>query len=206
MTNTDKIIGAVQTVWEALQGAHPDLPDVIVAIDTTGARHNLGYPEGKVIGAPVPPELPVHIDTIRAGAMPVMEHVVHVATHALCNVRGVSETSNRGTRHNKKFAAMARELGGQWPDGEPPHPVKGFSPVPVTGEAMPGMAAYVEALGRVLAKVDGLEELADTAPRGKSGTRMSLECGCGRTLQMGRRVAGLGAVICGICKEEFTER
>lgn len=207
MSDTSKLIAAVATVWDALRERHSDLPEVMAVIDTTGAPHDLRWPDadGKIHGVPTPPELAVHVDTVRQGGRAVVEHLLHVATHALCRVRGVSETSNRGRRHNRKFAAMAQELGGQWPDGEPPHSVRGFSPVPVTDPAMADMSPYVSALDTVIEQAgSALDDLA--TPPAPAKNRVYLECGCGRTLQMGPRVAAMGPVICGVCREEFTER
>ncbi|AUG87156.1 hypothetical protein HOS58_gp24 [Streptomyces phage Attoomi] len=131
-----RVLAAIETVWEVLQESHPELPDVYVIVDRAGARHALAWPEN--LEPDMRPELPIHQDAIRAGARSTLEAILHVATHALCHVRGISETSNRGMRHNKHFRAVAEELGMKWPEGEPPHPTKGFSPVPLTPEAVNG--------------------------------------------------------------------
>lgn len=204
MTDTSRIIAAVATVWDHLRRSHPELPEVAVVIHTTGAPHNLRYAEeeGRIHGVATPPELAIHVDTVRNGGRAVIECVIHMATHALCTARGVSETSNRGRRHNQKFAAMAVELGGHWPDGQSPHPVKGYSPVPISETAMAAMAPYVEALDTVISQVGDLDMA--TRPAGRSGNRLTLRCECGRTLLMGKRVAGQGPVVCGVCRSEFT--
>ncbi|MFE5616280.1 hypothetical protein [Streptomyces sp. NPDC056524] len=131
-----RIIAALETAWEVLQERHPELPNVYAVVDESGARHNLVTPDR--LEADGRMELPVHRDAIAAGPQSTLEAVLHVATHALCQVRGISETSNRGMRHNKRFPAVAVELGMKWPEGQAPHPTKGFSPVPLTSEAVKG--------------------------------------------------------------------
>ncbi|MGP3940498.1 hypothetical protein [Streptomyces sp. 6N106] len=203
MTDTARIIAAISTVWDALRDRHPELPAVSVALTTTGAPHALRYPEdtGTIRGADTP-ELEIHVDTVETGSRAVMECVIHMATHALCDVRGVAATSNRGRRHNQKFAVMAEIFGGHWPHGQPPHPVKGYSPVPVTDRALEDMAAYVAALDTVIGQAD---LSAVERPTGKGSSRVLLRCECGRTAYMGPRVAAIAPVICGRCGKEFQE-
>ncbi|MGW7270801.1 hypothetical protein ACWGH5_09800 [Streptomyces sp. NPDC054864] len=204
-TDGPRIIAAIETAWEVLQESHPELPDVYVIVDNAGARHNLVTPDR--LEADMRLELPVHRDAIAAGPRAVLEAVLHVATHALCQVRGVSETSNRGMRHNKHFRDAAVELGMKWPTGEPPHATKGFSPVPLTPEAESGYAPLVAALGKSL---DGVVVgVAESPAKGKSGTRLTLQCECTdpvRTFQIGPRIASVGPIVCGVCGAEFTER
>lgn len=202
MTDTLRILAALETVWDALRERHPDLPAVRVAIDKTGARHDLVYPEDHIT-SDRRPELAVSADTIRKGGRAVIEHLLHVATHALADARGVSATSNRGRRHNQKFAAMATFVGGHWPDGQSPHPVKGYSPVPVREDTWTELEPYVSAVDTVLATANDLSELS--APAGRGSSRLILACQCPRKIQVGKRVAAQGPIICGVCESEFTE-
>lgn len=210
MTDTSKIIAAVATVWEALRERHPELPEVSVAVATTGAPHDLRYEErDRLTGVPTPPELAVTVDTLAEGADAVLDHLLHVATHALCAARGIVETNNRGRRHNAKFAAMARELGCEWPAGQNADRVRGFSPVPVTDEARAAMRPYAVAIEQVLQEAGPIEELAKPVDPVRAATgRVTLLCHCDerRTFQIGRRVAAKGPIICGVCREEFAER
>ncbi|MEV8056562.1 hypothetical protein AB0P37_08545 [Streptomyces antimycoticus] len=203
MTDTARIIAAIATVWDALRDRHPELPSVTVALTTTGAPHTLLYPEetGTIYGSDEP-ELYIHMDTVAAGGHSVIECILHMATHALCDVRGVSATSNRGIRHNQKFAIMAELVGGHWPSGQPPHRVRGYSPVPVTDRTLEDMAAYVTALDTVIGQTD---LSAVERPTSKATSRVTLRCECGRTAQMGKRVAAIAPVICGRCGKEFVE-
>ncbi len=199
-----RVIAAIETVWEVLQETHPELPDVYVVIDTSGARHNLAWPE--TLKSDMRPELPVHRNTVEAGSKPVLECLLHLATHALCYAREVPETTNRGMRHNKRFRDVARELGMEWPQGEPPHPSRGFSPIPLTAEAEKGYLPLLVALEKAL---KGMGRAMPEPPvKGRSGTRITLQCACTpvRTFQIGTRIAAVGPIVCGVCGVEFSEK
>ncbi|MEU7200256.1 hypothetical protein [Streptomyces sp. NPDC045470] len=173
-----------------------------VVIEASGARHNLTWPEqdGRLVGNP---ELPVIATTLKDGPRATLEHILHVATHALCYVRGISETSNRGQRHNKRFREMAGELGMQWPKGDPPHGVKGFSPVPLAHGTLEALQPLLACLADALTEVGSL--VTAEPVKGRSGARLNLVCACGRKMQMGRRVFDQGPVLCGVCKKPFSE-
>jgi hypothetical protein len=201
-----RILAALETAWEVLQANHPELPDVYVGVVTEGSPHNLAQPDK--LETDMRPELRVHRDTIVEGPPAVLEAILHVATHALCQVRGVSETSNRGMRHNKHFRAVAEELGLAWPVGESPHPTKGYSPMRLTDETVAGYAPLLAALGKAL---DGVVLGVDRhdAPRSRTGTRLTLQCECTdpvRTFQIGPRIASLGGIRCEVCGALFTEK
>ncbi|WP_338932648.1 hypothetical protein WEB32_29735 [Streptomyces netropsis] len=199
-----RVIAAIETAWEVLRESHPELPDVYVSVDNEGARHNLAWPEK--LESDMKPELPIHRDTVLAGPEAVLDAILHVATHALCHARGISETTNRGRRHNKRFREVAEELGMAWPAGEPPHTTRGFSPIPLTPEATEGYAPLVAALGTTLEGV--ALEVPEAPAKGKSGSRVTLQCRCvpARTFQIGPRVAAAGPILCGVCGKEFVEK
>lgn len=207
MTDTAKVLAAIETVWDDFRVHRPELPAVVVGIDMRGRKHALDYREATVTDDHVPPLLEVPLPCVRQGGRAVVEHLLHVATHCLCDVRGVSATTNRGRRHNGKFASVARDMGCEWPDGRSPDPVMGYAPVPVTAAMWADMAPYVTVIDRVLDRSRAVAELEEAAKRtAGSGTRLSMGCGCGRTIQVGPRVAAMGPVICGVCHEEFRAR
>src|SRR5512135_2801935 len=91
--------------------------------------------------------------------------MLHEAAHALATRRGIKDTSAAGNRyHNKRFVALAAELGLRGPDT--PDKVTGWSDCTLTGQ--PAFAAYVG----VAAAIDGarLPFLVDPAiPAGPGG-------------------------------------
>jgi hypothetical protein len=106
--------------------------------------------------------------------------MLHEAAHALAAVRGIRDTSAEGNRyHNKRFVALAAELGLRGPDR--PDKVIGWSVCRITDETA---AAYAAAIGAIDAA--GLPYLPG-APLIAAGG------GTGKD----------GPVICGLCREPF---
>src|SRR5947208_20920 len=57
------------------------------------------------------PEVFVGGEGLARGAVDVLGTLLHEATHALAHVRGIKDTSRQGRYHNRRFAALAGELG-----------------------------------------------------------------------------------------------
>ena len=124
-----RIIAALERAWAAIQDQHPDVPDVVIV---TGAGSNQkGTPEGYRLRGhhwperwvldghdrPRAPELFIAGELLSAGGRAVVEVMLHEAAHALATRRGIKDTSAAGNRyHNKRFVALAAELGLRGPD------------------------------------------------------------------------------------------
>jgi hypothetical protein len=144
-----RIIAALEHAWAAIQDQHPDVPDVVIV---TGAGSNQkGTPEGyRLRGHHWPqrwvldgqdgqraPELFIAGELLSAGGRAVLEVMLHEAAHALATRRGIKDTSAAGNRyHNKRFVALAAELGLHSPDT--PDKVTGWSGCTLTDEAAAG--------------------------------------------------------------------
>ena len=125
-----RIITALEQAWAAIRARHPEVPDVVIV---TGAGSNQkGLPEGyRLRGHHWPerwvtdpaeqrrmPELFVAGELLAAGGRAVLEVMLHEAAHALAVVRGIRDTSAEGNRyHNKRFVALATEMGLPGPSG-----------------------------------------------------------------------------------------
>ena len=67
------------------------------------------------------------------GPRAVVEVMLHEAAHALATRRGIKDTSAAGNRyHNKRFVALAAELGLRGPDV--PDKITGWSNCTLTGQ------------------------------------------------------------------------
>ena len=141
-----RIIAALERAWAAIQDQHPDVPDVVIV---TGAGSNQkGTPEGYRLRGhhwperwildgqdqPRAPELFIAGELLSAGGRAVVEVMLHEAAHALATLRGIKDTSAAGNRyHNKRFVALAAELGLRGPDV--PDKITGWSDCTLTGQA-----------------------------------------------------------------------
>jgi hypothetical protein len=71
--------------------------------------------------------------------------MLHEAAHALATRRGIKDTSAAGNRyHNKRFAALAAELGLRGPDV--PDKITGWSDCTLTGQD--SYDSYADVAGR----------------------------------------------------------
>jgi hypothetical protein len=119
-----RTIAALEHAWAAIQDQHPDVPDVVIV--TGAGSHQKGTPEGyRLRGHHWPerwilqrhdgqrvPELFIAGELLSAGGRAVLEVMLHEAAHALATRRGIKDTSAQGNRyHNKRFVALAAELG-----------------------------------------------------------------------------------------------
>ena len=171
-----RIIAALEHAWAAIQDTHPDVPDVVIV---TGAGSNQkGTPEGYqlrghhwperwVLGGqdqPRAPELFVAGELLAAGGRAVVEVMLHEAAHALATKRGIKDTSAAGNRyHNKRFVALAAELGLRGPDV--PDKITGWSHCTLHGQAAYDAWAEVTA-GIDAARLPFLVDLARPARHG----------------------------------------
>ncbi|CAO0828610.1 hypothetical protein SMICM17S_05177 [Streptomyces microflavus] len=115
------------------------------------------------------------------------ERLLHEAVHGIAAARGVRDTSRAGRYHNRRFLAIAEELGLDHP--EEPHPSSGFSLVTLTPEAKRRYRPTIERLQRAL-KAHTVATATDTARsfRGPAARHGSSGGGCAS-----RRSATAGA-------------
>ena len=229
-----RIIAALEHAWAAIRDTHPDVPDVVIV---TGAGSNQkGTPEGYqlrghhwperwVLGGqdqPRAPELFVAGELLAAGGRAVVEVMLHEAAHALATKRGIKDTSAAGNRyHNKRFVALAAELGLCGPDV--PDKITGWSHCTLHGQAAYDAWAEVTA-GIDAARLPFLVDLASPArpggedgggdqgddgpgkPAKRGGRRTPVECACHpqpRRLQLTPKQIEDGPIICGLCCAPF---
>ena len=228
-----RIIAALERAWAAIQDRHPDVPDVVIV---TGAGSNQkGTPEGyRLRGHHWPerwvlegrdgqrtPELFVAGELLSAGGPAVLEVMLHEAAHALAARRGIKDTSAAGNRyHNKRFVALAAELGLRGPDV--PDKVTGWSQCTLTGQV--AYDSYAEVVAAIdAARLPFLVDLASPArpgdgggedqdddetgtPKKRGGRRAAVECAClpePRRIQLTPKQIEDGPIVCGLCCAPF---
>lgn len=112
---TSTIIQAVESAWQVIQERHPDVPDVAVAMGSGSMARGmkLGHfaaerwnRDGNRI-----PELFVGGEGLARGATDVLGTLLHEAAHGVADTRSIADTSRRGKYHNRKFKALAEEMG-----------------------------------------------------------------------------------------------
>jgi len=234
-----RIITALERAWSAIREQHPGIPAVVIITGSGTAqagtprgyqRRGHHWPERWVTGegdGKRAPELFIAgelLDGDGAGRR-VLEVMLHEGAHALAAGRGVKDTSAAGNRyHNKRFAALAAEMGLRPP--AKPAPVLGFSECAITEETAAGYAGVIAELeaarlpflrgqpGHVRTGgggegggdgdgEDGGEETGKA--RKRDGRRVAVECACvpPRRIQLTPHQIEAGPIMCGLCCGPF---
>ncbi|MEJ8662286.1 hypothetical protein [Streptomyces sp. MS1.AVA.4] len=223
-----RIIAALESTWGAIQKHHPDVPDVVIVTGTgqKGRRqqrltwgHHTADRWLDAVAAGRKAELFVSGEAIAKGGEMVVETMLHEAAHALAAARHIKDTSCAGRWHNRKYAALATELG-----LEPPKraaKVIGFSEALITAATVGRYAAQIRKLdAATLAHIEApkkaegeqdQEQQDEDNPgprggRGRAGKRMAVECGCRptpRRMQVTPKFLEGGKVLCGECEQAF---
>jgi predicted SprT family Zn-dependent metalloprotease len=185
---------------EELPPATPTISTITPRLDHGPERWSLAD-DGSLQG------LTIGTATLGDGAEAVVEYILHEAAHVLAWQRGVKDTTMRGAYHNGSYLAVAEEVGLRWSEDQERSAHRGFYHPAMTAETAQRHAPDVAALATAIPAT--LPHL--TLPAASKSTRPArilLECGCDepRTFRIGRTVAAKGPIICGVCKEVFTER
>lgn len=181
MSTTPPVLAAeLAGAWADIQRHHPELPDLaapesLIGESSSACGHELSF-----------------------------ERLLHEAVHGIAAARGVRDTSRAGRYHNRRFLAIAEELGLDHP--EEPHPSSGFSLVTLNPEAKRRYRPTMERLQRAL-KAHTVATAADTARsfRGPAarhgssggGVRVKAVCDCGRNVRVVPSVLAQAPIVCG---------
>ncbi|WP_077058596.1 hypothetical protein [Streptomyces sp. MP131-18] len=172
--------------WADIQRHHPELPDLAT------------------------PESLIGESSSACGSELSFERLLHEAVHGIAAARGVRDTSRAGRYHNRRFLAIAEELGLDHTDD--PHPSSGFSLVTMNAETRRRYRPTAERLQRAL-KAHVAANATDTkrsfrgpaARHGSSGggVRVKAVCECGRNVRVVPSVLAQAPIVCGACKKPF---
>lgn len=237
--NTNKIgsdvVTALEAVWHAIQRRHPDVPDVVVITGSglEGAPRWGHFARDRWVSYVVEeddlarartPELFIAGERLNAGAADTLETLLHEAAHALAHVRGEQDTSRQGRYHNRRFLAIAQELGLTYPHSKPDG-TYGFSDTALTDDTRRAYADVMDALDRAITAslelpdwlsalgtgTAGTSGSGGDAPSGgrrggraKKGSRLlKATCACGRVIRVARSTFEAAVIRCESCHQPF---
>src|SRR5690606_23170347 len=124
-TQTPPVLAAeLAQAWADIQRHHPELPDLAA------------------------PESLIGESSSACGSELSFERLLHEAVHGIAAARGVRDTSRAGRYHNRRFLAIAEELG--LDHTEDPHPSSGFSLVTMNSETRQRYRDTAERLARAV--------------------------------------------------------
>jgi len=247
------LVSALSDLWAAVRARHPELPRAAIVVGCgSDPRHPGRLVRGRfssarwVVGHPNPTPLaqrlaavatelgedmgPVHEvfiagERLRDGSEGVAATLLHEAAHALALARGVADTSRDGRYHNRRFQAIAAELG---LDARPLDAI-GYSDTHWTARAEEWYGAPRAAVARAIVAwrrweaAPTVEPVPPTTPGGTPGTegtgqgragarrtrsgarasRVRAVCGCGRAIQVAPGVLAQGEIRCALCGRPF---
>ncbi|MGH3310908.1 MAG: hypothetical protein ACRDP3_10015 [Streptomyces sp.] len=187
VSTTPPVLAAeLAAAWADIQGHHSELPDLAA------------------------PESLIGESSSACGGGLSFERLLHEAVHGIAAARGIRDTSRAGRYHNRRFLAIAEEMGLLHP--EEPHPSSGFSLVALAPETRRRYRQTSERLQRALKAYSAATE-TDTggsfrgpaARHGSSGggVRVKAVCDCGRNVRVVPSVLAQAPIMCGACGKPF---
>jgi hypothetical protein len=203
-----RLVAAMEHAWTTIRSHHPDVPQVVIVVasgsDPRGKRLNLGHfaaGRWQLTSPDQPtdrPEVLVSGEGLQRGPVDVLGTLLHEAAHGLAYARKLSDTSRQGRYHNRRYAALAGELGLDVAHVQP----IGWS---ATSVPEPTATCYGEVLAE-LAEALVLwrrAEQASPAGSGRSRNALACSCACGRRIRVARAVLELAPILCAGCAQPF---
>jgi hypothetical protein len=196
------LVAALEYAWTQIRGRHPQVPEVVMAVasGSVGRRGELklGHFADRRwrVATAERPELFVGGEGLAAGAVEVLGTLLHEAAHGLAAARRVQDTSRQGRYHNRRYAALAGELGLTVQRAGS----RGWTATAVPAETEATYAAVVEDLARALV----LWRRAEHPSGGRRANNLlAAVCGCGRRIRAARSTLAEAPVLCGRCGGPF---
>lgn len=198
-TPTLGILDALNTGLKAIRARHLELPPMTIVVGATGKRgkshvHGVFAPE-RWEAAKGRHELFLSGESLKRGAEATFGTLLHESAHSLAFVRGIQDTSRQGRYHNKRFKAIANEVG-----IEVEHDASlGWSVTTLPDTTAKMYKAEIAQLSKALKGYRISEPDKPKAPK----TTVKVECDCGRTVTVPIKFFDDGSLICGECNAEF---
>lgn len=213
----EQLVSALSAAWRAIQARHPDVPDVVLTFGSGADRRRssakLGHfarrqwvrpaaagPDG---AAPAGKneyvhELLVSGEGLALGPVEVLGTLLHEAAHAAAETLGITDTSDEGRYHNRRFATLAEEMGLQ---------VAEVGRVGWAATSVPDATAetYRDQLEQLRGAMTTYRVPAPAKASGTEGRLIAAVCGCPkpRRIRVARATFEAAGIVCAACGHEF---
>ena len=192
---------ALEDAYRAIRARHPDVPEALVsvsAVSHAGKVTKRGHwsPErweDHEDRETKHHEIILSAETLQNGAA-AFEVLIHEAAHGIANAREIADTSRDGRYHNRRYKALAEEVGltceklGTY----------GYTDTRLTDALRETYAPQIAAIDEALRA----HRLVRKGQKKPSGT-IALTCSCGRKVRVSRGEVAKGAIYCGLCESEY---
>ena len=195
------LLACLERTWQAIRQRHPDVPAavLVVASGADGKRLNLGHfaaHRWQVAGADRH-EVLVGGEGLQRGPLDVLGTLLHEAAHGLAQARSIADTSRQGRYHNRRYAALAGELGLD----VAVRPPIGWSATTVPEPTTSRYATQLAELATALVLWRRLEQRAGTGSRARN--LLACTCGCGRRIRAAKATLAQAPIVCALCAHPF---
>ena len=205
-TPTSPILSAVDSFYSALKKKHPELPEIVFVVGSSGRSKNAqthGHFAAQSWEGGLH-EIFLSGESLGRGAVETIGTIAHEAAHALAFTRGVRDCSNQGRFHNGRFKAIAEEIGIEV-EKRDTDPSRGFSYTTVPEAFVTKYKRYVDALDKALTTYR-VQPLMSVAPKTRTKTKMVVDCSCELPFTISRRVFDERNLVCNDCFEPLIEQ
>ncbi|AEB47415.1 hypothetical protein VAB18032_01655 [Micromonospora maris AB-18-032] len=204
--STAALITALESCWTAIRTQHPEVPAVVIVVGSgSPTKPNQGMTWGHFAalrwqaGDQQLPEVLISGEGLSREPEAIFTTLLHEATHALADVRGIQDTSRQGRWHNKKFATLAAELGMSTTKDDK----LGYSPCTLTDLTRARYRATITGLGKALRFYRHPEPTGEAKTRTNNNNGISCECECPRKLRISQTAFEEAPIVCAACGAAF---
>jgi hypothetical protein len=203
---TAGLLSALETAWAAIRTRHPEVPAAVLIVGSgSPAKGSQSMKWGHFAslrwqhGEQKLPEVLVCGEGLSRTPAEVFTTLLHEATHGLADTRGVQDTSRQGRWHNKKFAALAAELGLTAEKDDR----LGYSPCTLTDQSAADYGDVITHLGQALSAFRHPEPVGTGKERTNNNNGVSCECECPRKIRLSLTAFEEGPIVCAVCESPF---
>lgn len=199
-TPTLGLIESLNNAFVSIRKNHPELPNAVLVVGASGRKRN-----GAVHGHFSPDvwtaknathEIMLSGESLARGAEATLGTLLHECAHLLAAVRGIKDTSRQGRFHNKRFKALAEELGIEVHRD----PTIGWSVTTLPRAAETKYRAELSLMRKAL-KGHRIEQ---TGPKSPAKLTLKVWCDC-RSITLPQSFLDKGEIRCEECGQLFVE-
>jgi len=199
--DTSVLVAGLERAWAQIRARHSQVPAavLVIAAGSQGKRLKWGhFAAGRWNRADADcPEVLVGGEGLRRPAAEVLATLLHEAAHGLAHTRGVQDTSRQGRYHNRRYRALAQELGLE---------VAEVGTIGWSATRLPEDTA--DRYADVLADLAGCLRLWRHAeprhPAGRARNLLACACGCPRRIRVAPATLAVAPILCAACAQPFT--
>lgn len=196
-TPTLAIVESINAAFIAIRRNYPELPNAAIVVGASGRRKNSAvhghFDPERWDGTKTTHEIMLSGESLERGAEATLGTLLHECAHLLAHARGIKDTSRQGRFHNKRFKALAEELGITVDQD----PTIGWSITTLPDTTAARYKAELSAMKKAL-KYYRKPELTIVGP--KRTIKVSCEC---RSITLLKSFLEKGAIRCDECGELF---